>query len=62
MSVELEAKKITVATAQKDCEELLVEIVSERRVADEQKKQVRPRLRCHIGGITEIYCYLTGVI
>ncbi|CAN0428830.1 unnamed protein product, partial [Ectocarpus sp. 12 AP-2014] len=32
MSVELEAKKITVATAQKDCEELLVEIVSERRV------------------------------
>lgn len=41
MSVELEAKKITVATAQKDCEELLVEIVSERRVADEQKKQVR---------------------
>lgn len=40
MSVELEAKKITVATAQKDCEELLVEIVSERRVADEQKKQV----------------------
>ncbi|CAM9677120.1 unnamed protein product, partial [Laminaria digitata] len=36
---ELEAKKITVATAQKDCEELLVEIVSERRVADEQKKQ-----------------------
>lgn len=40
MSVELEAKKITVAAAQKDCEELLVEIVSERRVADEQKKQV----------------------
>lgn len=39
MSVELEAKKVTVATAQKDCEELLVEIVSERRVADEQKKQ-----------------------
>lgn len=39
MSVELEAKKITVAQAQKDCEELLVEIVSERRVADEQKKQ-----------------------
>ncbi|CAN0106622.1 unnamed protein product, partial [Hapterophycus canaliculatus] len=41
MSVELEAKKITVATAQKDCEELLVEIVSERRVADEQKKQAK---------------------
>lgn len=43
MSVELEAKKITVATAQKDCEELLVEIVSERRVADEQKKQASSR-------------------
>lgn len=45
MSVELEAKKITVATAQKDCEELLVEIVSERRVADEQKKQVKNEAR-----------------
>lgn len=45
MSVELEAKKITVATAQKDCEELLVEIVSERRVADEQKKQASSRKR-----------------
>ncbi|CAM9519636.1 unnamed protein product, partial [Chrysoparadoxa australica] len=40
MSVELESKRIVVAAAQKDCEELLVEIVSERRVADEQKKQV----------------------
>jgi dynein heavy chain len=40
MSVELAAKKVTVAQAQKDCEELLVVIVSERRVADEQKKQV----------------------
>lgn len=39
MSVELEDKKVVVAQAQKDCEELLVEIVSERRVADEQKKQ-----------------------
>lgn len=39
MSVELEAKKVIVAAAQKDCEELLVEIVSERRVADDQKKQ-----------------------
>lgn len=45
MSVELEAKKITVATAQKDCEELLVEIVSERRVADEQKKQASRNCR-----------------
>lgn len=31
--------QVVVAQAQKDCEELLVEIVSERRVADEQKKQ-----------------------
>ena len=28
------------AQSQKDCEDLLVTIVSERRVADEQKKQV----------------------
>jgi dynein heavy chain len=40
MSVELETKKVVVAKAQRDCEELLVEIVSERRIADEQKKQV----------------------
>ena len=40
MSVELEKKKIIVAQSQKDCEELLVVIVSERRVADEQRKQV----------------------
>jgi dynein heavy chain, axonemal len=47
MSIELEKKKIVVAQAQKDCEELLVEIVSERRVADEQKKQVRhPQSNC----------------
>lgn len=49
MSVELEAKKITVAQAQKDCEELLVEIVSERRVADEQKKQASWRPPCKRG-------------
>ncbi|CAM9584402.1 unnamed protein product [Phaeothamnion confervicola] len=40
MTGELEVKKVVVAQAQKDCEELLVEIVSERRIADEQKKQV----------------------
>ena len=40
MSVELEAKKIVVAQAQKDCEDLLVVIVSEKRTADERKKQV----------------------
>ena len=33
-------KKVTVAQSQKSCEDLLVTIVSDRRVADEQKKQV----------------------
>jgi dynein heavy chain len=40
MSAELEIKKETVMQSTKDCEELLVVIVSERRTADEQKKQV----------------------
>ena len=40
MSKELEVKKVVVAQSQKDCEDLLVMIVSERRVADEQRKGV----------------------
>lgn len=40
LSKELEVKKVIVAQSQKDCEDLLVQIVSERRVADEQRKQV----------------------
>ena len=40
LSKELEVKKVVVAQSQKDCEDLLVEIVSERRVADEQRKTV----------------------
>ena len=40
LSKALEVKKVIVAQSQKDCEDLLVEIVSERRVADEQRKQV----------------------
>ena len=40
MSVELEEKKKQVIKAQKDCEELLVVIVQERRQADEQTKVV----------------------
>ena len=40
LSKELEVKKKVVAQSQKDCEDLLVQIVSERRIADEQKKQV----------------------
>ncbi|KAG1668463.1 hypothetical protein FOA52_005236 [Chlamydomonas sp. UWO 241] len=35
-----EAKKIVVAQSKIDCEELLVEIVQDKRVADEQEKQV----------------------
>merc|ERR1711988_1585816 len=41
MSVELEKKKVVVAQAVKDCENLLVEIVSERRDADEKKKWLK---------------------
>ena len=40
LSKELEVKKTVVAKSQKDCEDLLVQIVSERRVADDQRKQV----------------------
>ena len=40
LSKDLEVKKVIVAQAQKDCEDLLVEIVSKRRVADEQRKNV----------------------
>lgn len=40
LSKELEIKKIHVAKSQKDCEDLLVKIVSERRVADEQRRIV----------------------
>ncbi len=40
LSKELEVKKVVVAKAQKSCEDLLVQIVSDRRAADEQKKQV----------------------
>eukprot|EP00698_Gefionella_okellyi_P021811 TRINITY_DN713_c0_g5_i1.p1 TRINITY_DN713_c0_g5~~TRINITY_DN713_c0_g5_i1.p1 ORF type:complete len:2528 (-),score=851.46 TRINITY_DN713_c0_g5_i1:18-6647(-) len=41
MSVELEEKKRIVARKQKDSDDLLVVIVSERRTADEQAKQVQ---------------------
>jgi len=40
MSVELEVKKVVVAASQKDCEELLVVIVQDKRLADEQEKSV----------------------
>jgi len=40
MSIELEQKKKIVARAQTECEEMLVVIVQEKRVVDEQQKQV----------------------
>jgi dynein heavy chain len=40
LSKELEVKKVVVAQSQKECEDLLVRIVTDRRVADEQRKQV----------------------
>ena len=40
LSKELEVKKVVVAKSQRDCEDLLVKIVSERRIADDQRKQV----------------------
>ena len=40
MSEELEVKKVEVAQAQKDCEEMLVVIVKDRKVVDEQQKSV----------------------
>lgn len=41
MSEELEVKKVEVAQAQKDCEEMLVVIVKDRKVVDEQQKSVQ---------------------
>jgi dynein heavy chain len=41
----VEQKQVVVAQAKTDCEELLVQIVQDKRVADEQEKQVRPCLR-----------------
>jgi dynein heavy chain len=40
MKTVAEEKKVVVAQAKTDCEELLVEIVQDKRVADEQEKQV----------------------
>lgn len=40
MTIELEEKRKIVAIKKNDCEKLLVEIVSQQRAADEQRKQV----------------------
>lgn len=40
MTVELEEKRKVVALKKNDCEKLLVEIVSQQRAAEEQRKQV----------------------
>lgn len=37
----VEQKQVVVSQAKTDCEELLVQIVQDKRVADEQEKQVR---------------------
>lgn len=39
----VQQKQVVVAQAKQDCEELLVEIVQDKRVADEQEKQVGSR-------------------
>lgn len=36
----VQQKQLVVAQAKQDCEEMLVEIVQDKRVADEQEKQV----------------------
>lgn len=40
MRVICEEKKVNVAQAKVNCEELLVKIVQDKRIADEQEKQV----------------------
>lgn len=41
MQVVCQDKKVVVAEAKTSCEQLLVAIVQDKRVADEQEKQVR---------------------
>jgi len=41
-------KKVVVAEAKTSCEQLLVAIVQDKRVADEQEKQVRHVSICHL--------------
>lgn len=40
----VEQKQVVVSQAKQDCEELLVQIVQDKRVADEQEKQVNSML------------------
>jgi hypothetical protein len=42
-------KQVVVAQAKTDCEELLVQIVQDKRVADEQEKQVGHNRRLTAG-------------
>lgn len=37
----VEQKQVVVAQSKQDCEQLLVQIVQDKRIADEQEKQVR---------------------
>ena len=43
MQAVAEAKQVVVAQAKVDCEELLVQIVQDKRIADEQERQVGAR-------------------
>ena len=42
MQVVCQDKKVVVAEAKTSCEQLLVAIVQDKRIADEQERQVRP--------------------
>lgn len=44
----VEQKQVVVAQAKTDCEELLVQIVQDKRVADEQEKQVGGPVNKHM--------------
>lgn len=50
----VQQKQVVVAQAKQDCEELLVEIVQDKRVADEQEKQVRRLGPCYQHSVSSV--------
>lgn len=57
MKVIAEEKKVVVAQAKVECEDLLKDIVVDKRAADEQEKQVRRRAWALVSGSAdEFYC------
>ena len=63
MQIVCQDKKVVVAEAKASCEQLLVAIVQDKRVADEQEKQVRPlpyslvlQPRCHPHAVHTASC------